>query len=260
MLFRSNLPAANRLLFKSGHLATKGPAGSSPAPNNAADGGLTAAPALLAGAVFAPSYSFEAALLLRSYSALYIAPDAGAYSTLSNCANQQGLTLTSLWRLSKWTFTFNADAVLHPAPRRGVTGSSSAVKVRVDAARTIGEGATAGLRGSYSFKSATDEHRAGIRADLKWEPLKSLSLAARAEGCAVWNPSPEYGFLAFAEGAAKLFKERLSIRIRGTFYRTSSWATRIYAYEYDLPQTFSIPSFYGRGFAFYGIEIGRAHV
>jgi hypothetical protein len=55
----------------------------------------------------------------------------------------------------------------------------------------------------------------------------------------------ELGALAYQDIYYKLLSDRLTIRAQLEIYRTSSWKSRIYCYEYDLPQTFSIQAFYG---------------
>ncbi|MCI2082911.1 MAG: hypothetical protein LKK08_03940 [Bacteroidales bacterium] len=214
-------------------------------------------PAALTGFIYSPSYEFEAAILMRSYSTSYDAPDGGAYSTLSKCKNQQGITAALLWRPSKWKIHFSCDAVHHPGPRYGIDTPSTVIKTRFDAELALGKETDLSFRTTYSYKTATEEHKAGIRIQSANRLLPCITLISKVEGCSIWNPAPELGFIAHEEVAIKLVDDRLSIRARLAYYSTTSWNTRIYSYEYDLPHTFSIPVFHDSGLYCYGLASYR---
>lgn len=255
------------------------------------------APAALLGAAWSPEYGFEAAALIRSYSESFISPDAGAFSTLSKCANQQGITLSAKWLPGNWSTACYVDAVYHAAPRYGIKTSSAVVKSRLEASRTVSlphpflspgrtsesypdgssqedapssaskrkhdQSITLYTRLSYTYKTPSEERRAGLRIELEYSLGKFLTLDARLEGCAYLDAKSkdsasslfaaiptaagmlELGALAYQDIYFKLLNDRLIIRAQLEIYRTSSWKSRIYCYEYDLPQTFSIQAFYG---------------
>ena len=276
------------------------------------------APAALLGFVWSPVYEFEASAMIRSYSAAFIAPDAGAYSTLSKCSNQQGLTASAKWLRGPWSTTGYIDAVYHPAPRYGIKTSSSVIKSHIDASRTIAlpqirhslksinprtgrtsyeavahtrnfsestnnqdsasydnshktstsrnldQSIIVSLRASYTYKAPSAEHRAGLRIEFEYSVGKFLALDTRLEGCIYKDANSisatslstsaqmrskgvEFGALAYQDCYLKLLDDKLIIRAQIVSYKTASWNSRIYCYEYDLPQTFSIPAFYGSG-------------
>ena len=82
--------------------------------------------------------------------------------------------------------------------------------------------------------------RAELRSDIG---LSDGVLAAKLRLHGAWCEGPgflSYGELGYAPGAFKIW-------LRGTVYSTSSWASRIYVYERDIPGGFSVPACYGSG-------------
>ena len=79
-----------------------------------------------------------------------------------------------------------------------------------------------------------------VRSDLGWSD-GHWTAAARIHGA--WCGGG--GILSFAEGgyAGRPF----SFSVRGTYFRTKDWASRIYAYEDDAPGNFNVPAYYGGG-------------
>jgi hypothetical protein len=294
---------------------------SSPSTSAANGNRFAFAPAALLGCVWSPTYEFEAAAMLRSYSAAFVAPDAGAYSTLTRCENQQGMTLSVKWLKGYWSTAGYIDAAYYPASRYGIKTSSAAIKSRLDASRTFKLGSryapnphpdtsrilelgsryahmgesnqtdtskrgkvtgkraraelirnlTISARASYTYKAPSEEHRAGLRIESEYTVGKHFAMTSRFEGCTYVDAiaarsapsmtqspktsdcntltlsggSVEFGLLAYQDIYLKYLDDRLIFRAMGVLYKTSSWNSRIYCYEYDLPQTFFIPAYYG---------------
>lgn len=73
--------------------------------------------------------------------------------------------------------------------------------------------------------------------------------------------SREVGMLSYAEWIGKDLIKGLTLSMRLTFFETSSYATRIYAYERDVQGQFMVPAHYGKGtrayiLAAYGLRNG----
>ncbi len=79
-----------------------------------------------------------------------------------------------------------------------------------------------------------------LRTDAGWSD-GTWTAAARLHGA--WCDGG--GILSYAELArnGRLF----SALVRGTFFYTDGWASRIYAYERDAPGNFNVPAYYGHG-------------
>ena len=80
-----------------------------------------------------------------------------------------------------------------------------------------------------------------------------MNYSARAHGS--WCGGP--GGLVYCE--AGYTPGNWQLWLRGTMYRTSGWASRIYVYERDVTGSFSVPACYGRGgsVSLYGAWTGR---
>lgn len=63
----------------------------------------------------------------------------------------------------------------------------------------------------------------------------------------VWSSSGSW--LVYAGQSLKF--ENLSFDVRGNLFCIDSWDDRIYVYEKDIPWSFSIPAYYGRGYSLY---------
>ena len=57
--------------------------------------------------------------------------------------------------------------------------------------------------------------------------------------------SASWSYLAYTESSLQAGNVRFSLRI-GLFF-IDDWDDRIYAYERDIPGSFNVPAFYGRG-------------
>jgi hypothetical protein len=55
----------------------------------------------------------------------------------------------------------------------------------------------------------------------------------------------ETGFLTYVEGGFKT--EKTALYLRQGLFVIDNWDDRIYAYERDVPGSFNVPAFYGRG-------------
>lgn len=109
------------------------------------------------------------------------------------------------------------------------------------------------LKGRY--RSASTPWRSEVRADLEI-----------ARGCC--TTSLRYNRL-WSRGSSWLFYAGegldfglVSLHARYTLFCVDEWEDRIYAYEKDLPWSFSVPAYYGRGYAVYavvGLKFGRSH-
>jgi len=82
---------------------------------------------------------------------------------------------------------------------------------------------------------------------------RSWTLRIRNEWSRTGNvyQSTETGFLHYTEAIYKPMLSAFSFSIRGTWYETGGYASRIYAYERDLYGYYSVPSHAGKGSRYY---------
>ena len=212
-------------------------------------------PAALAGAVWSAGYTFEGSLQFRAYPKGYIANHAGAYSSLSTVSNQYGIVVNLLARpLRDFTLTALAQASYHPHPRYRIDGPSfvAGFKARAEYAP---DDWSLSLQDNYTFKDYEDSHKHALKLQAAYKPSDRLSLSCRAD-CVLLLTGAEaagvYGYrLERGLGASLRAEGRLAdlCALWGavTYFDSQSYKTRIYAYEKDLPQSFSVMSYSGRG-------------
>ena len=192
------------------------------------------APAFLSGLIWSPSYAWEVSLLLRYYDKSYIATHAGAYSTLSSCANQTGATLSLRCYLNKrWTMRLHGEYSYYPWVRYG-GAPPSAWRLRAELAGAFADGSSVQLL----FRDHSGSWQARLGGS--WQLSEHWSVGARAQGGLG-------GGAAYAEAAFSLWRRRLTVAGRLTGYNTADWASRISFYERGLPQSYSVRQFYGKG-------------
>ena len=190
-------------------------------------------PALLAGAVWSPGYSFETSLLCRLYSRSYIATHAGAWSTLSSCTNQRGAPLSVRWLPGgDWEVAANLQYSYYPWSRYGIDGPSSAFKYRLALRKTFGKRleTTAQISGNPS---------PGWRASLVWTPSGKWELKCRYAG----NPAGNGAVVECAYSPSA----KLRISVGFSAHNTAGWDSRIYLYQSGVPQSFAVATLYGKG-------------
>ena len=212
-------------------------------------------PAALAGMVWSPGYNFEGSVHLRAYPKGYIANHAGAYSSLSSVSNQYGILVNLLARpFRDFTVTAMGQAAFHPHSRYRIDGQSfvAGLKVRAEYEADIW---SVYLQDNYTFKDYEDSHKHAFKLQTAFKPSERLSLSCRgdcillltgAEADGVHGYRLERGIGASLRADVRI-ADRFAIWGAATYFDSQSYQTRIYAYEKDLPQSFSVMSYSGRG-------------
>jgi len=91
------------------------------------------------------------------------------------------------------------------------------------------------------------------RIQLNYQAISWLKLQSRIEITKREAPlkKPETGYLIYQGFQIKPVKHDLSVSFRYSLFDTDSYDTRLYTFEQDVPYSFSIPSFSGKGSRFY---------
>lgn len=181
---------------------------------------INLAPALRLGAIWRPLYELEIAGAAWAY--------APAYSSIhaQGIKDQTGFEIAARYGLKRWTFNAN----LRYAHK--VSSGENSLKYR--------------LMTKYSFPFGLDiaaQLRTGLhfRTDISY-PLLQWRFAARIEA----GPS---AFASYIEASWR--RPRFEATARLTYYNTDSWASRIYIYERDVPQSFATTAYYKKGVGAY---------
>ena len=192
-------------------------------------GGGTAA---LLGAVWNIAYGKKSALLLRAYSPSYSSPWAGAARSSTKVSNEYA---ASAGVQLPW-ISATADAAWHPS------GGDWQYKGIVNLQHSWGA-LTPSLKISTRYRPQAEKEnlRTDIRFDLdgSWGKLQA-HLRVNALRCVSW------GWLGYAEAG---WKGDASLWLRATVFDIGSWADRIYVYERDVPGSFNVPAYYGKGYS-----------
>ena len=216
---------------------------------------LKGTPAALAGLVWSPGYNFESSLLLRAYPKEYIASHGGAYSSLSTVSNQYGAVVNLLARpFNDFTLTAMGEVSYHPHSRYRIDGPSfvAGFKARAEYGK---DSWSVFLQDNYTFKDYEDSHKHALKLQAAFKPAQRLSLSCRAdcvllltgaEAAGVHGYRLERGLGASLRADCRI-ADRFALWGSVTCFDSQSYQTRIYAYEKDLPQSFSVMSYSGRG-------------
>lgn len=216
---------------------------------------LKGTPAALAGLVWSPGYNFESSMLLRAYPKEYIATHGGAYSSLSTVSNQYGAVANILARpFNDFTLTAMGEVSYHPHPRYRIDGPSlvAGFKARGEYAK---DSWSVFLQDNYTYKDYEDSHKHSFKLQAAFKPSQRLSLTCRADCVLLFTGAEAAGVHGYRLERGLGASLRADCRIADRFalwgsvtcFDSQSYQTRIYAYEKDLPQTFSVVSYSGRG-------------
>lgn len=91
------------------------------------------------------------------------------------------------------------------------------------------------------------------RFNISYRILNAIQLKNRIEfiNYRFDNRAMQNGFLIYQEVTYQKISNPLSITLRYSLFDTDDYDTRLYAYESDMPGTYSIPSYFNRGSRFY---------
>lgn len=210
-----------------GHLATFGEAGYIWGSGK---------PSVLTGTVWEPAYKLAFSVLVRYRPQ---ADDAGIAAGFQ----RRWLSLT-------------ADMAVHPDKYRLRKNNYEQIKLILDATPEFPKGSwvlkpalrwTERMQLSPSGDAFQAVWRHDLRCDLK-ATRNWLQTCLRLNGVQTADYHP--GGLAYLEVGYKTPADtarlQVSAFLRGTVCDTENWTSRIYAYERDLPGSFSVPAWYGR--------------
>lgn len=203
--------------------------------------------AAIAGAVYPFSSSLEASVVFRYYSKDYIAAHAGAYCR-SSCNNEHGVSVAASWAPSAGVdVSAGLEYTYFPFYRYGVRRASASLKGEIDCTWAISRGHSVYFRASGSCDDGREERRMRLRAEYSYVHDSGFGTSVRAEG----SLAGSYGGLVFCEAGYSAPSGCLRTVFRITAFMTGSWDSRIYSYENDVPGSFSVPAWYGKGTGLY---------
>lgn len=195
----------------------------------------------------------EAMAVCRSYSKGYIAPYAGAISSISSCSNQNGVQILVQWTAGGVKLSGGTGFTYYPWSRYAVEGASSEYGMWMKGeSSSRGGDWNARLYGNWKSYEKTPE--LGIKGAYSLQLCSWLGLKLRCE--AVTADSWKAGAAAGMEVKCSLWNGRMRIVAGGALYDCRDWDCRLYMYEYDLPSSYVSTLMYGAGFRWYSMISG----
>ncbi len=208
----------------------------------ALDNGLSFAAIL--GVIYAPVSNFETSLLYRYYSKSYIATHSGAYSSTSYNCNENGVMFNfNFTPISNIAISGFFDFVYHPWKRFGIDTDSYNLKSYVFSEWSVNKQHKLSVKVNYSFGSYQKNGKIGARVEYKWNTTWGLGAATRME----YSRSKSNGYMFYQELFYLSPSKKIDCYLRGSLFHIDDWENRIYSYQMDLPNSFSVPAAYGRG-------------
>ena len=201
------------------------------------------------GAVYPFSSSLETSVVYRYYSKDYIATHAGAYCR-SNVNNEHGASAALRWTpVRDVTLSSSVEYTHFPYARFGVRRSSDALRASVDCGWSVTQEHSlyAKVSGTYDNERGTRQLR--LRAEYSYVGNSGLELSTRFEG----TYAGSMGGLLFQEAGYRTPSGRFRCSVRATVFWTEDWDSRVYCYEGDVPGSFSVPAYYGKGADLYAL-------
>ena len=220
---------------------------------------------VLQGGVFDLDPRSKLAVLLRYYSRDFTSLYGSSFRTNSSCNSEVGAYVAADFVLGRKTeLSLNADIYhflwLKYQVAQPTVGYDCSARITVNLTRAL----TLNFRYHYAkkeqnlspnehhpFADGNDMHK--FRLSLKATPSGLLTLQTEVDyllSSSVQN-SLSQGFLLFQDLGLKIERCNLSLNGRIALFATDSYAERLYAYEHDLYQTFTINSYYGKGVRYY---------
>lgn len=206
--------------------------------------------ACIAGAVYPFSSGLEVSFAGRYYDYRYVALYSGAYSNTS-CNNEYGASAALRYNPARnLAFTANAAYTRYPFHRFGVRGPSDVAKASADCDLTVMEKHNLYFKASCSYDNGRETFALRLRSEYTYSMPSGMEIISRVELCV---PGEALGILAFGELRYTHPSEKFRFGVRSTFFSAEDWSSRIYCYEMNVPGTFSVPAYYGKGTGLYAI-------
>ena len=193
---------------------------------------------------------FRMAMSTRYYPSGFKELSSGAQCSISKVSNEVGGNLAIEFKSKTHQVDLGTDFAWHPDKLGSIIKDDWQERVVLDYILSKTPWIFAM---KYSFKLRGNfTHSAQESRYASFAPRHECRIDLRHEK-QVWNIglrthfqySKAFSFLTFIEGAYK--QKRFKLYLRQGFFWADNWEDRIYTYERDLPQSFSLPAHYGRG-------------
>jgi hypothetical protein len=229
---------------------------------------LDAGLAVLQGLSFSPESRMAFALVYRNYQKNYINTFNAAFGESSNSTNEKGLYLGMVATPSaKIALSAYADMFRYGWLHYQVDAPSVGQEYSVQMVYAISRRGdlVLGFRHRVSpanYKVVENKmnqigasQRNYCRIQLNYQALPWLKLQSRIEIMQSKVPieNRETGYLMYQGFQVKPTEKEWALNFRYLLFDTDSYDTRLYAFEQDVPYSFSVPAFSGKGSRLYAM-------
>lgn len=227
---------------------------------------FSAGMAMLQGLSIAPDPRLAFAVIYRNYQKDYLNAFSAAFGESSSNVNEKGLYVGMVTTpFKKITINAYADMFKYAWLHYRVDAPSSGTEYAVQFTYNISRRGDIilGYRNMINPINVTTENlklnqisetnREYYRVQLNYLALPWLKLQSRVEITQRIAPlkAKEFGYLIYQGFQIKPVEKDWSMSFRYAMFQTDSYDTRLYAYENDVPYSFSVPAFSGKGSRFY---------
>ena len=217
---------------------------------------VSVVPGFLAGLVVPAGENLRMASMLRFYPSAFNPTYSAAARSLTKCSNEYAASLSGEFSAGQWISIKGQDgfgssvrriqgmicmdAAYLPVPRSD-SGKSLQLKSLAEIKLMLNESVALKWRVDERIRTWGQPFRTDFRMDIFcYSRFIDFNIRTNLVNCVSTS------FLFYAEGTLKPKSVRISLR-SGVFH-VDNWDDRIYAYERDIPGSFNVPSFYGRGY------------
>jgi hypothetical protein len=222
--------------------------------------------AVLQGLSFSPDQRLAIAMVYRNYQKDYLNTFNAAFGESSNSTNEEGLYVGMVATpFNKITLTAYADMFRHEWLSYRVDAPSNGQEYSAQFLYNISRRGDIilGYRNMINpmnYSLSTDKmnqigesNRSYYRLQFNYQAISWLKLQSRIEITKRESPSTdkETGYLIYQGFQIRPTKDNYSVSFRYVLFDTDSYDTRLYTFEQDVPYSFSVPAFSGKGSRFY---------
>ncbi len=227
---------------------------------------LEAGLALLQGLSFTPDPRLAFAMVYRNYQKNFVNNFNAAFGESSNSTNEKGIYIGIVATpFNKITLSAYADLFSYEWLKYGVDAPSQGQEYSLQMVYNISRRGDfiVGYRQminpmNYAFandktNSIGESARQYYRFQFNYQAISWLKLHSRVEFTQRNSPNlnKETGYLIYQGFQIKPLKKAWALSFRYSLFDTDSYDTRLYTFEQDVPYSFAVPAFSGKGSRFY---------
>lgn len=216
------------------------------------------------GLIASMDRKLDISILYRHYASTYSSVSGNAFGESSTGSNERGVYVAVCSNLnSRLKLSAYVDLYRSPLPKYQADGPSSGRDMLAEIQYARRQDYTCYLRyktekkmknesGVQVLNSLEDVRRESIRFHTEFKPLRTLTLKTRAEYACYYR---EFGVLSkgvlmYQDLQLQLGKA-IKINARYMIFDTDDFDSRIYAFESDVPYSYAVPAFQGKGCRYY---------